>query len=106
MGAKSMQTEEAVFVAKIREQIRILQEQEYNYDQLLVYVSGIAACALAAWLSRGAEGEDPPDGGGDDPTDRRPPPDPDGLPEFDWHAFERQVRAYTNRSRQPAGAGR
>jgi hypothetical protein len=72
----------------------------------LVYVSGIAACALAAWLSRGVDGEDPPDGGGEDPTDQRPPPDPDGLPEFDWHAFERQFRAYSNRPREPAGAGR
>jgi hypothetical protein len=72
----------------------------------VVYVSGIAACALAAWLSRGIDGEDPP-GGGEEPTDEGPPPDdPDGLPVFDWGAFERQFRAYANRSRQPAGAGR
>jgi hypothetical protein len=74
----------------------------------VVYVSGIAACALAAWLSRGIDPEDPPDdGGGDDPTDHRPPPDdPDGLPVFDWSAFERQFRAYARRGREPAGVGR
>jgi hypothetical protein len=72
----------------------------------VVYVSGIAACALAAWLSRGSDSEDPPDGGGDGPTDREPPPDPDGLPEFDWAAFERQFRTYSDRRREPAGAGR
>jgi hypothetical protein len=71
-----------------------------------VYVAGIAACALAAWLSRGSDSEDPPDGGDDDPTDREPPPDPDGLPQFDWAAFERQFRAYSRRPRSPAGAGR
>lgn len=68
----------------------------------IVYVSGIAACALAAWLSRGSGGEDPP-GDGDEPTDREPPPDPDGLPMFDWAAFERQFRSYSSRPRSPAG---
>lgn len=73
----------------------------------VVYASGIAACALAAWLSRGSEPDDPPDdGGGQGPTDREPPPDPDGLPVFDWTAFERQFRAYSKRSREPAGVGR
>jgi heme A synthase len=33
----------------------------------VVYVSGIAACALAAWLSRGIDPEDPPDDGGQEP---------------------------------------
>ena len=37
------------------------------------------------------------------PTDHEPPPDPDGLPAFDWAAFERQFRAY---SEPPARAGR
>jgi hypothetical protein len=71
----------------------------------VVYVSGIAACALAAWLSRGSEPEDPPPGGGDDPPDDGPPPDDpdlDGAPAFDWTAFERQFRAYANRPREPA----
>jgi hypothetical protein len=72
-----------------------------------VYASGIAACALAAWLSRGSDSEDPPGGGGDDPIDPGPPPnDPDGVPLFDWGAFERQFRAYANRRREPAGLGR
>jgi hypothetical protein len=72
----------------------------------VVYVSGIAACGLAAWLSRGSDSEDPPDGRDDGPPDREPPPDPDGLPEFDWAAFERQFRTYSDRRREPAGAGR
>jgi hypothetical protein len=74
----------------------------------LVYVSGIAACALAAWLSRGSDSEDPPDeGGGEGPPDPvLPPDDPDGVPLFDWAAFERQFRAYSSRPREPAGAGR
>jgi hypothetical protein len=73
----------------------------------LVYVSGIAACALAAWLSRGSEPDDGPDddGGGGGPTDREPPPGPEGLPAFDWTAFERQFRAYARGPREPAGAG-
>ena len=71
----------------------------------VVYVCGIAACALAAWLSRGSDSEDPP-GDDDGPPDQEPPPDPDGLPEFDWAAFERQFRSYSDRPRQPAGAGR
>lgn len=71
----------------------------------VVYVSGIAACALAAWLSRGSDSEDPP-GGGEDPPDEHPPPDPDGLPLFDWAAFERQFRSYASRRREPAGLGR
>jgi hypothetical protein len=71
----------------------------------VVYVSGIAACALAAWLSRGSDSEDPP-GGGEDPPDEQPPPDPDGVPLFDWAAFERQFRSYASRQREPAGFGR
>jgi hypothetical protein len=72
----------------------------------VVYASGIAACALAAWLSRGSDSDEPPRGG-EDPIDPGPPPDdPDGLPLFDWTAFERQFRAYSSRRREPAGFGR
>jgi hypothetical protein len=72
----------------------------------LVYVSGIVACALAAWLSRGSDSEDPPSSG-EDPIDPGPrPDDPDGLPSFDWAGFERQFRAYSSRRREPAGLGR
>jgi hypothetical protein len=63
----------------------------------LVYAAGIAVCALAVWLSRGSDSEDPPPG--DEPTDERPPPSPDGLPEFDWARFERGFRAYADRER-------
>ena len=41
-----------------------------------VYAAGIAVCALAAWLSRGTDSEDPP--GGEEPVDEQPPPEPDG----------------------------
>jgi hypothetical protein len=70
----------------------------------VVYVAGIAACALAAWLSRGSDSEDPPRGG-DEPIDEQPPPKPDGVPQFDWRAFERDFRDYSERARrQPARA--
>ena len=69
----------------------------------LVYAAGIATCALAAWLSRGSDSEDPPRG--DDPVDEQPPPEPDGLPELNWDEFERAFRADADRerSRTPAG---
>jgi hypothetical protein len=37
-----MSSAETAFVAKVREQIEFLQNEEYNYDELRVYVSGIA----------------------------------------------------------------
>jgi hypothetical protein len=66
----------------------------------IVYAAGISVCALALWLSRGTDPEDPPPGG-EEPTDERPPPSPDGVPEFDWAAFERAFREYTDR--EPVG---
>jgi hypothetical protein len=56
--------------------------------------------ALAAWLSRGSDSGGPPPG--DEPADEQPPPDPDGVPQFDWAAFERAFRAYDSR-REPTG---
>jgi hypothetical protein len=76
----------------------------------LVYATGISVCAFAAWLSRGkGDSEDPPDG--DEPTDEQPPPEPDGVPRFDWASFERDLHAYSRnrdhaRDREPDGAGR
>ena len=67
----------------------------------LVYAAGIIVCALAAWLSRGSDSEDPP--GGEEPVDEQPPPEPDGVPAFDWAAFERDFRAYSERYREPTG---
>jgi hypothetical protein len=61
----------------------------------LVYSAGIVVCALAAWLSRGSDSEDPP--GGEHPVDEQPPPEPDGLPRFDWDRFEREFRTYSER---------
>jgi uncharacterized membrane protein YfcA len=66
----------------------------------VLYATGIAACALAAWLSRGTDSEDPPSSG-EQPVDEQPPPAPDGLPGFDWAAFEREFREYARR--EPAG---
>src|SRR5690349_9291905 len=48
----------------------------------LVYGAGIIVAALAAWLSRGRDQEDPPDDG-DQPVDEHPPPEPDGVPRLD-----------------------
>lgn len=68
----------------------------------LAYAAGISVCVLALWLSRGSDPDDPPRGG-NDPSDEQPPPDPDGLPQFDWAAFEREFRSYARRSdRAPA----
>jgi hypothetical protein len=66
----------------------------------LAYAAGIISCALAAWLSRGSDSEDPPSDG-EDPADEQPPPQPDGLPSFDWAAFERGFRAHSERRPEP-----
>ncbi len=36
-----MPAAEKAFVAKVREQVEFLQDEEYSYDELRVYVSGI-----------------------------------------------------------------
>lgn len=66
----------------------------------MVYAAGIGVCALAAWLSRGQDSEDPP--ADEEPPEEHPPPEPDGAPGFDWEAFERELREWS-RSREPAG---
>jgi hypothetical protein len=67
----------------------------------MVYATGIAIAALAAWLSRGRDQDDPP--GGSEPFDEPPPPEPDGVPRLDWERFERDFREWERRSRQPSG---
>ena len=69
----------------------------------VVYAGGIATSAFAAWLSRGSDwGGGPPR---DEPVDEQPPPDPDGIPTFDWAAFERDLAAYTRtRERTPVAS--
>ena len=68
----------------------------------VVYAAGIVTCAFAAWLSRGTDSEGPPRG--DEPVDEHPPPEPDGVPRFDWAEFEKAFRAHTERrGREPAG---
>ena len=59
------------------------------------FAAGVIASAFAAWLSRGSDQDD--GFGGSDPCDRRPPPDPDGLPEVDWERFERELRDWARR---------
>jgi hypothetical protein len=66
----------------------------------LVYATGIATCALAAWLSRGQDSEGPPRA--DEPEDGLPP-DPARPPELDWNAFEREFRRYARGLREPSG---
>jgi hypothetical protein len=65
----------------------------------LVFAAGIITCALAVWLSRGTDSEDPPDE--EEPADEPPPPDPGDPPELDWDQFERAFRTYAER--EPAG---
>ncbi len=66
----------------------------------VVYGAGISVAALAAWLSRGRDQEDPPDDG-DQPVDEQPPPEPDGVPRLDWARFEREFREYARRQERP-----
>lgn len=63
----------------------------------LVFAGGIVICALAVWLSRGVDSEDPPDD--EEPAEAPSPSGPDGLPEFDWDEFERAFQAYAARDR-------
>ena len=37
-----MPTAESAFIAKIRKQVKFLKNEKYSYDELRVYVSGIA----------------------------------------------------------------
>jgi hypothetical protein len=67
----------------------------------VLYAAGIAVSALAAWLSRGNDSGGGPRRG-DEPVDEQPPPDPDGIPRFDWGAFERDFEAYARRHRDRA----
>jgi len=69
----------------------------------LVYGAGISVAALAAWLSRGRDQEDPPDG--DEPAQPPPSPDPDGVPGLDWERFEREFREYARRHPPPSRIG-
>lgn len=69
---------------------------------VVLFAAGITVSALAAWLSRGSDsGGGPPRG--DEPVDEQPPPDPDGIPRFDWVAFERDFEDYARRRRDPIG---
>jgi hypothetical protein len=65
-----------------------------------VYAIGIGVAALAAWLSRGRDQDDPP--GGSEPFDEPPPPEPDGVPPLDWERFEREFRDWERGAREPS----
>lgn len=69
----------------------------------ILFAAAIAVFTLATWLARGTDPEDPPDDH-DEPVDEQPPPEPDGVPAFDWAAFESQFRAYSDRRRERAGS--
>ena len=69
----------------------------------LVFGAGIAVAALAAWLSRGRDQDDPP--GGDQPVDEQPPPEPEGVPGLDWARFEREFQQYARDQRPPTRVG-
>ena len=64
----------------------------------LGFAGGIVICALAVWLSRGVDSEDPPPDE-EHPIDEPPPPGPDGVPRLDWDEFERAFRDYAARER-------
>lgn len=66
----------------------------------LLFAGGIATSTLAAWLSRGADAGEGPRRG-QDPTDEHPPEEPNGTPSFDWAQFERDLKAYADRTRDP-----
>ncbi len=76
--------------------------RHYPVLSAFAYAAGIGVCALAAWLSRGVDSEDPPGGGDGDEWPDWPPPDPEGVPWLDWDAFEREFRAYSERRREPS----
>jgi hypothetical protein len=42
IGSQVMPTAETAFIAKVREQVAFLRDEEYTYNELRVYVSGIA----------------------------------------------------------------
>jgi hypothetical protein len=65
----------------------------------LVFAAGIVNCALAVWLSRGVDFEDPPPDDDSEPADEPSPPGPEGVPVVDWNEFERAFRAYAARDR-------
>jgi hypothetical protein len=78
----------------------------FTHHRLLaasVYAAGIVTAALAAWLSRGRDAEDPRRGAAR--FDDHPPLDPDplGPGEFDWESFERDFQAYSEGRHEPAG---
>ena len=63
-----------------------------------VYSAGILTAALAAWLSRGRDADDPRGG-----SERFDEPAPNGPEDFEWASFERDFRAYSEGRREPAG---
>jgi hypothetical protein len=70
---------------------------------VVLYAGGIAVSALAAWLSRGRDRNEPPPDG--EPADGQPPPAPDGAPSFDWARFQREFEEYARHRREPVESG-
>jgi hypothetical protein len=63
----------------------------------LLAAGGIATSSLAAWLSRGIDTGGGPSPGAD-PADGEPP---NAGPSIDWAQFERELREWADRSREP-----
>jgi hypothetical protein len=76
--------------------------RHYPVLSALAYAAGIGICALAAWLSRGIDSEDPPGGGDGGEWPRWPPSDPEGASGRGWDAFERDFRAHVERQGEPS----
>jgi len=69
----------------------------------VVYATGIALSAFAAWLSRGSDPRRPHPDSDDNSTGPRGPDGPEDEPLLDWASFEREFRAYADRhERGPA----
>lgn len=67
-----------------------------------LYAVGIVTSALAAWLSRGTDRQDPPRT--EELADEPSPPPSDGAPRFDWPSFQREFEDYARRRREPVGS--
>ncbi len=72
----------------------------------VVYATGIALSAFAAWLSRGSDPRRPRPDTDENSPDPPGPDRPGDDPLLDWAAFEREFRAYADRyDRGPARTG-
>ena len=62
-----------------------------------VVVNQLMACAWTRYAQH--DGSDGDGGGNGPPGDERPPPGPEGLLTFDWDEFERELAAWSDRTK-------